>query len=191
MATKYKRAFGLIRVSSSAQDLEQQKKVLMTEAKKAGYVIEDEEEGHDFFSEKISGYDDYGYDRKSIVDLKRAIAIEKPSAIFIVELSRLTRNAIKVSNYIDELSLKPRIPMYFVDYKIWTINPEDGEINNKGVLKLIGGAEGVELERKRIRERTSRGRNIKGEQGYYIGHLKDGYMWEYDEDGEKVIKIDE
>ena len=192
MATKYKRAFGLIRVSSSAQDLEQQKKVLMTEAKKAGYVIEDEEEGHDFFSEKITGYDeDYDYDRKSIVDLKRAITIEKPSAIFIVELSRLTRTAIKVSKYITELSLNPKIPMYFVDYKIWTINPEDGKINHNGVLKLIGGAEGVELERKRIKERTSRGRNIKGEQGYYIGHLKDGYMWKYDEDGEKVIKIDE
>lgn len=58
-------------------------------------------------------------------------------------------------------------------------------------MKLVGGAEAVELERTRIKERTSRGRNIKGEAGYYIGHLKDGYKWEYDEDGEKVIQIDE
>ena len=190
MASKTKRAIGLIRVSTSAQDLEQQKMVLKREASKAGFTIVDEEEGHDFFSEKITGFDEYDYDRESIVNLKREIAINKPDAIFIVELSRLTRNALKVYKYINELSLTPKIPMYFVDYEKWTINPESGEIERDNVMKLVGGAEAVELERARIKERNTRGRNIKGEGGYYIGHLKDGYMWEFDEDGEKVIKKD-
>lgn len=191
MAKSKKIAFGLIRVSSSAQDLQSQKDALKKIASKNGYTIADEYEGHDFFSEKISGYDEYDYDRASIVQLKQEILVRKPDAIFIWELSRLTRNATKVGKYIQELSLDPKIPMYFADYDLWTISPKTGKIDSDAFLTLLGGAKGVQLERERIKNRTSRGRDAKGEKGYYVGHLKDGYIWEYNDEGEKVIVIDE
>lgn len=180
-------AFGLIRVSTSEQDLYQQKDALKKIAGPLGFNIADE----DFFAEKISGYDEFEEDRDSIVQLRQAIATRKPSAIFIWELSRLTRNSEKVATYISELSLRPNIPMYFDDYKLWTIDPKTGKHNKDAVLKLQGGAQQVEIELDRIRERTSRGRNLKAEKGFYVGHLKDGYKWVLNSDGEKEIKIDD
>ena len=172
--------------------MQSQKNSLKKIAEGYGYIIVDNEEGNDFFSEKISGYDDYDYDRDSIVMLREAIKIRKPDAIFIWELSRLTRNATKVSKYINELSLIPKIPMYFADYKLWTIDPTTGMIDNDAVMKIQGGAMAVEMERERIKQRTSRGRDAKAEQGYYVGHLKDGYIWVKDDTtGEKVFKVDE
>lgn len=189
--TNKKTAFGLIRVSTSEQDLQSQKDALVKIANDYGYTIADNSEGNDFFSEKITGYDEYDYDRASIVMLKQAIQVRKPDAIFIWELSRLTRNATKVSKYINELSLDSKIPMYFADYKLWTIDPQTGKIDNDAVMKIQGGAMAVEIERERIKQRTSRGRDAKAEQGYYVGHLKDGYIWEEDENGNKVFRVDE
>ena len=191
MAKKLKRAFGLIRVSTTEQDTQSQKNMLQRIAEEKGYLIVDEREGHDFFSEKISGYDEQEHDRDSIVQLKEQITIRKPDAIFCLELSRLTRRATKVSHYIDELSIVPKIPMYFADYDIWTIDPDTNKQNDDGIMTLYGGARSVEIERERIRSRTSRGRDAKAEKGYYVGHLKDGYKWEYNEDNEKVIVRDE
>lgn len=186
-----KTAFGLLRVSRTEQDTLSQKLQLKRIAEEKGYMILDEGEGHDFFSEKVTGYDEQDYDRDSIVQLKNQIQIRKPDAIFCLELSRLTRRATKVSHYIDELSIVPKIPMYFADYDIWTIDPETHKQNDDGIMTLYGGARSVEIERERIRSRTSRGRDTKAEKGYYVGHLKDGYKWEYDDNNEKIIVVDE
>lgn len=191
MTKKLKRAFGLIRVSTSEQDMQSQKDRLKSIAQSMGYSIADEREGHDFFSEKISGFDEeYDFDRESIVQLEKQITIQRPDAIFCLELSRLTRTAIKVSHYIDMLSVIPKIPMYFADFNVWTCNPETLERNHDDIMTLYGAAASVENERKRIRERTMRGRDAKAEKGYYVGHLKDGYKWEYNENKEKVIVRD-
>ena len=181
-----KTAFGLIRVSTSTQELITQKDSLRKIASDFGYLIDDD----DFFAEKITGYDEPEHDRQSIVELREQITIRRPSAIFILELSRLTRRAIKVSHYIDILSLIPRIPMYFADYNIWTINPETGKHNDEGILELYGGARGVEIERERITKRTQRGKNAKAKQGLFIGHVKDGYKPILSENGDKIIVID-
>lgn len=192
MGKKLKRAFGLIRVSTTEQDVLSQKLQLQRIAESMGYSIADEREGHDFFSEKISGFDEeYDYDRDSIVQLKEQIYIRRPDAIFCLELSRLTRTAVKVSHYIDMLSLIPKIPMYFADYQIWTIDPETLIQNGEAVMTLYGGAKSVEIERERIRSRTTRGRDVKAEQGFYVGHLADGYKWEYNDAKEKIIVRDE
>ena len=192
MSTDLKTAFGLIRVSRSEQDTLSQKEELKRIAEKLGYSILDEGEGHDFFSEKISGFDEkYEFDRDSIVQLKDQIYIRRPDAIFCLELSRLTRTAIKVSHYIDMLSVSPGIPMYFADYDIWTVDPITHERNSDGIMTLYGAAKSVQLERERIRSRTMRGRDAKAERGYYVGHLKDGYIWEYTAEREKKIIIDE
>lgn len=179
-------AFGLIRVSTSAQELISQQESLRKIANDFGYIIDDD----GFFAEKITGYDEPEHDRQSIVELREQITIRRPSAIFILELSRLTRRAIKVSHYIDILSLIPRIPMYFADYDIWTINPETGKHNDEGILELYGGARGVEIERERITKRTQRGKNAKAKQGLFVGHVKDGYKPALNENGDKIIVID-
>lgn len=181
-------AFGLTRVSTSEQVLDSQKDSIRKIAKSFGYTIAED----DFFEEKITGYDeDDLHDRDSIVQLSNRIKVQKPDAIFIYELSRLTRRAIKVSHYIDTLSVQPRIPMYFCDYELWTLNTETLKPNDDAILKLQGGAQAVEIERERIKARTSRGRDAKAEKGYYVGSVKDGYTWELDADGEKRIIVDE
>ena len=179
-------AFGLIRVSTSSQELVVQRESLRKIAHDFGYTINDD----DFFEEKITGYDEPEYDRQSIVELREQITIRRPSAIFILELSRLTRRAIKVSHYIDVLSVIPRIPMYFADYDIWTIDPNSGQPNDDGILQLYGGAKSVELERQRITDRTKRGKNAKAKQGLFVGHVKDGYKPAPNINGDKEIVID-
>ena len=180
-------AFALVRVSTSEQDTYSQRNSLRKIANDFGYEIDDE----DIFEEKISGYDeDDSIDRVSILKLEEQILIRKPDAVFVWELSRLTRRAIKVQRYIDRLSVAPKVPMYFADYKVWTLDRNTLKPLDDNIMKLVGGAQGVELELERIKARTSRGRNAKAEQGFFVGHLADGYIWEY-QNGEKVIKRDE
>ena len=181
-----KNAFALVRVSTNEQDTLSQREDIVRKARELGYLVEDK----NIFAEKVSGYDEYDEDRASIVQLRQAILKNKPSAIFIWELSRLTRNSVKVSKYIHEFSLKPNIPMYFADYRIWTIDPKTGEINPDAVNTLFGGARAVEIERENIRKRTSRGRDAKAERGLFVGHIADGYKKELRK-GEKHIVIDE
>lgn len=180
-----KNAFALVRVSTSEQDTLSQREDIVRKAKELGYIVEEK----NIFAEKISGYDEYDEDRESIIQLRQAILKNKPSAIFIWELSRLTRNSVKVSKYIHEFSLIPNIPMYFADYRIWTIDPETGEINPDAVNTLFGGARAVEIERENIRKRTSRGRDAKAERGLFVGHIADGYKKEV-KNGEKHIVVD-
>lgn len=180
-----KNAFALVRVSTTEQDTLSQREDIVRKAKELGYIVEEK----NIFAEKISGYDEYDEDRESIIQLRQAILKNKPSAIFIWELSRLTRNSVKVSKYIHEFSLIPNIPMYFADYRIWTIDPETGEINPDAVNTLFGGARAVEIERENIRKRTSRGRDAKAERGLFVGHIADGYKKELI-NGEKHIVVD-
>lgn len=180
--SKLKTAFGLVRTSTAEQQLESQINALKDKAKEKGYEIKDK----DIFAEQISGYDEPDVDRESILKLNEEIQIRHPDAIFIYELSRLTRRATKVSHYIDMLSLQPKIPMYFMDYDVWTLDEKTKKQNDEAIWNLYGGAKSVELERERIKERTSRGRNNKAIKGYFVGHLSDGYYWEY-KDGEKII----
>ena len=182
-----KRAIALIRVSSSEQDTESQIESLCKIAKKKGYNIDKA----DILQEKISGYDeDESKDRKSIIELEQKITLNKPDAIFVWELSRLTRRAIKVQRYIDRFSVLPKIPMYFADYDVWTLDEKTKKTEDDNIMMLVGGAKSVEIERKRIRERTKRGRDNKAEKGFYVGHLADGYSWEL-QNGNKVIIRDE
>ncbi len=179
-------AFALIRTSTSDQDTLSQKNSLCKIANNLGYEIDDA----DIFEEKVSGYDeDESHDRISIIKLEEQILLRKPDAIFVWELSRLTRRAIKVQRYIDRLSVVPKVPMYFADYDVWTLDPKTRKTLDDNIMILVGGAKSVEIERERIKARTSRGRDAKAEQGFFVGHLADGYTWKY-QNGEKVIEPD-
>ncbi len=184
MSKKLKVAFGLVRVSTTEQETTSQIEALRKVAKEKGYNIAEE----DIFQEKISGYDkDDSKDRDSIIELRDNIMVRPPEAIFIWELSRLSRRAIKISRYIDEFSIKPRIPMYFVDYGLWTLDIKTKEPLDDNINILYGGAKSVEIERDRIKERTARGRIAKAEMGYYMGHLSDGYICEPHGKHKKIV----
>ena len=184
MSSSNKIAYALVRVSTSEQNTLSQINSLKTTAKSFGFLIPDD----CIFQEKITGFDKYEHDRKSIVELRNRIdkSDPKPSAIFCWELSRLTRNSLKVSRYIAELSLQHNIPMYFLDYDIWTII--DGKENREGIQQLVGASVGVERERENIRRRTMRGRLTRAKENKYVGHLSDGYI--VDEHGNIVIDTD-
>ena len=79
-----KNAFALVRVSTNEQDTLSQREDIVRKARELGYLVEDK----NIFAEKVSGYDEYDEDRASIVQLRQAILKNKPSAIFIWELSR-------------------------------------------------------------------------------------------------------
>ena len=72
------------------------------------------------------------------------IDINKPDAIFVWELSRLTRRAIKVQRYIDRFSVLPKIPMYFADYDVWTLDEKTKKTEDDNIMMLVGGAKSVE-----------------------------------------------
>lgn len=168
-----KTAAALVRVSTEIQTLESQIDALRSIAQSYGFEIPDRY----VFQEKISGYDeDYYKDRRSIQELKSFIKTDKPSAIFIWELSRLSRRAVKISKYITELSTGPRIPMYFMDLDMWTIDPNTGNILDNNILEINANAKGCEMEREKIKSRTKRGRDLVASKGLYVGHLSDGYI---------------
>ena len=173
-----KLAYAIVRVSTSNQKTDSQAADIVKVAEKMGYTIPKEY----IFEEAVSGVDkdkDINYDRDSIKKLKQAIAIRKPDAIFCWELSRLTRTPNKVTNYIHELSLSPHIPLYIYKFGkggIWTIDPENGEIQEQNTKAIRAAADAVYSELLQIRERTMRGRNDKAMLGKFIGHVADGYL---------------
>lgn len=181
------RAIGLVRISTAEQSPDSQIDSLRKIAEEMGYVISD----NDMLAEQITGYDeDDLHDRDTIVQLKNLIIVNPPSAIFVWEMSRLSRRAIKVGRYIDMLSVIPRIPMYFCDYQLWTLDINKGNTPiDENIQQLQGGAKAVEIERERIKERTKRGRDAKAAKGLFVGHVKDGYTTEL-VNGEKRIIID-
>ena len=180
-------AFALLRVSTPEQSLESQESALLAIAADKGYTIPEKYR----FREKKTGYDEQGVDRQSIIDLRNSIGLHKPEAIFILELSRLTRNGLKVYDYIKEFSLTPKIPMYFADFDMWTLNTDTKEELRENIFKLVGAGESVENERKRITARTKRGKAAAAAKGLFAGHLSDGYRVERNEKGEKIIVPDE
>ena len=184
---KKKIAFALLRVSTPEQSLESQESELLRIAEEKGYSIPEKYR----FREKKTGYDEQGIDRQSIVDLRNSIGLHKPEAIFILELSRLTRNGLKVYDYIKEFSLTPKIPMYFADFDMWTLDADTKKELRENIFKLVGAGESVENERKRIIARTKRGKAAAAAKGLYAGHLSDGYRVERNERGEKTIVPDE
>lgn len=183
---KKKRAIGLVRISTAEQDTTSQIDSLRKIAESEGYEITEA----DMLAEQITGYDeDDLHDRDTIVQLRNLIIVNPPAAIFVWEMSRLSRRAIKVARYIDSLSVIPRIPMYFADYKLWTL---DREHNNKpidaNIQQLQGGAKAVEIERERIRERTMRGRDATAAKGLFVGHVKDGYTTELVNGEQRIVR---
>lgn len=174
-----KTAAALIRVSTDQQELNSQIESLKLEATKLGYIILDDL----IFGEKVTGYDG-GFikdkktgeiyrrvDRDSIIDLKQACEQDKKNriqAIFIWELSRLSRKPSTLLDYVDFFTILKK-PILFTSHNIWTIDPATLEPieNSKIFINML--ATFGEQERNKLMQRYQRGKRYAANDNRYIG----------------------
>ena len=189
MATKI--AYAIARESSDDRTLQNQYDTIKKVAKELGYKIVKE------FGENITGDASKrdGAFAPFIEKLNNAIRDRKPDAIFIAALDRLTRTTREQGYFLTEFSAIKRIPMYFAKEDVWTIDPKTGVLN-EDAMKRMAADTTPQNERENIKARTAPQREKNGEEGYYIGHLSDGYCvkerWGTYDDGQrrKIKKID-
>ncbi|MFV0419963.1 MAG: recombinase family protein [Dysgonomonas sp.] len=173
-------AAALIRVSTSQQELDSQIYDLRIKAKSLGYKIPD----NLIFGQKITGFDG-GYirdkktgevirkeDRDSITELKQACEKDKDNrirAIFIWEISRLSRKSSTLGDYIEWFNTAEK-PIYFTSHNLWTINPETNTVDDNDIFMIKMLATFAEQERSKIMERYQRGKTYAiTEQDRYVG----------------------
>jgi site-specific DNA recombinase len=187
-------AYAIARESADDKTLQNQYDGIRKAAQSMGYKIIGE------FGENVSGdvTKNDGQDSEFIVKLRKAIHERKPDAIFCYWIDRMTRTTYKQGAYLNEFSVIPKIPIYFTRKNRWTINPDSGEIDNDFLAELASDTT-PQKERENIVARTTPMREKVAAEGYYIGHLSDGYTvkeeWGLWEDGHrrklKTIIIDE
>lgn len=170
--TDMKTAAMLLRVSTEQQDLESQRNDLLPVANSLGYNVPEEY----IFGQKITGRDNIKKeDRKSIKELKEACKDGNIQAIFIWEVSRLSRNSIAGRQFVADFN-EMKIPIYFKDRGIWTLDPvtkvEDS--NTKTIVGLY--FDFAESELKTFKNRSLRGRKQNAKNGLVTGgFIRYGY----------------
>ena len=187
-------AYAIARESSDDRTLQNQYDNIHKVAKELGYTIIKE------FGENVTGdvTKKDGADPDFIEELRVAIKERKPDAIFCFWIDRLTRTTFKQGAYLNEFSVIPKIPIYFTRKNRWTIDPKTNIIDFDFLAELSSDTT-PQKERENIKARTAPQREKNGAEGYYIGHLSDGYCvkerWGTYEDGHrrkiKEIVIDE
>ena len=187
-------AYAIARESSGDKTLANQFADIRIAAKDLGYEIVQE------FGENISGnIAKYDYANPSFInELDIAIKKKKPDAIFCVAMDRITRTPVMQGKYLMDFSVIPQIPIYFTRDKRWTINPIT-KVIDKDWIDELATEKSAKTERLNIVARTTPQREKNGAEGFYIGHLSDGYCveesWGTYEDGHrrkiKKIIIDE
>ena len=160
----------LLRVSTDKQDLESQKNDLMPVVKEMGFEVPD----NFIFGQKITGRDNIrNEDRESIKNLKIACEAGEIKAVFINEVSRLSRDSIAGRLFVREFE-DMKIPLYFKDVRLWTL---DSETLEKPPVNIIGHFfDAAEAELKTLKTRSLRGRKQKAREGKVTGSfIKFGY----------------
>lgn len=152
--------------------MESQKNDLLPVIKNLGYEVPEKY----IFGQKITGRDDVRKEeRQSLKDLKKACETGEIKAVFISEVSRLSRDSISGRLYLRDF-IEMKIPLFFKDISMWTLNPETLEVqtyNNQFIGQLFDQAE-RELES--IKKRTSRGKKQNARDGKVTGaYIKFGY----------------
>lgn len=188
-----KRAALLLRCSTDSQDYDRQLRDLQPTAEHMGYIIEKDL----IFGEYITGKDDVRKkDRESIANLKLACKEGKVDAIFINEVSRLSRDSIAGRLFIREFNEDYRVPIFFRDLQQWTINPISK--NRNAYLEQMLGFyfDAASAELKSMKTRFASGKRKNARTGKSIGGVpsigytkdKDGTII-IDEENSKLIKI--
>ena len=177
----------LARVSRPTQNLQSQIDDLLRIAEENGYSVPNQF----IFGEKISGMN-AGF-KKSLNALLSALDNTKNNieAIFIWEVTRLSRGAYDFVAELMQINTR-NVPVYFFDMNIWTWDFEHNCLSKENCDKLIGASIYGRTEWEKISKRTKRGRDAVAKQGYYIGHVADGYIPVKTEEGKhKIIKVDD
>ena len=180
-----KRAALLLRCSTDSQDYDRQQRDLMPTAKNLGYEVTDDL----IFGEYVTGKDDVRKkDRESIANLKQACKAGKVDAIFINEVSRLSRDSIAGRLFIREFNDEYRVPVYFRDLQMWTIDPNN-RIKNAYLEQMLGFYfDAAAAELKSMKTRFASGKRKNARTGKSIGGVPSiGYT----KDKEGTIIIDE
>lgn len=140
------------------------------------------------YEEKISGYTDT---RSSLTQLKQAVKNGEVKRIYCIEFTRLSRKPrILINEY--EYFVEQNIPIYFVNENCWTLDINNLTVNQDTRNKIYGAALWGEQELIKIKQRTTRGRNLKAKQGFFVGHVSYGYTVKLGDNGkDKLIVIDE
>ncbi|MDR2955781.1 MAG: recombinase family protein [Prevotella sp.] len=174
----------LLRVSTEVQDLESQIKDLRPVAESMGYEVPEEY----IFGEHITGKDDIRKgERQSITKLKKACKTGDISAIFIHEVSRLSRSSIDGRSFVRDFN-EMKIPIYFKDRSLWTLNRDT--LEEDSTTKMIVGLffDFAEQELKTLKSRTNRGRRNAASKGLATGgYLNYGYKKDV-ENGKVMIE---
>lgn len=162
----------LLRVSTEVQDLESQTNDLKPVAESFGYEVPDEY----IFGEHITGRDDIRKgERESITKLKAACKTGVIKAIFIYEVSRLSRSSIDGRSFVRDFN-EMKIPIYFKDRGIWTL--DRNTLEEDSTTKMVVGLffDFAEQELKTLKSRTIRGRRNSASKGLATGgYINYGY----------------
>ena len=188
-----KRAALLLRCSTDSQDYDRQQRDLMPVAAGFGYIVPEEL----IFGEYITGKDDVRKkDRESISRLKQACKEGKVDAIFINEVSRLSRDSIAGRLFVREFTDDYKVPIYFRDISKWTIDPET-KIKDSYIDTMLGHYfDAAALELKSMKTRFASGKRKNARTGKSIGGVPSiGYTKDkngtiiIDEENAKLVKI--
>lgn len=180
-----KNAALLLRVSTDIQDIDSQKEALLPVAKSMGYNVSEEW----IFGQHITGKDDIRKgERVSIKKLKELCKTGIIDVIIIWEVSRLSRSGIAGRQFIQDFN-EMKIPIYFKDRNIWTLNPDtlEEDVNSKMIIGLY--LDIAESELKTLKDRTDRGKRKNVEHGLSTGGFQN-YGYKVNPETNK-IEIDE
>lgn len=188
-----KKAALLLRCSTDSQDYDRQQRDLLPTAESMGYeIIEDL-----IFGEYVTGKDDVRKkDRESIANLKQACKEGKVDAIFINEVSRLSRDSIAGRLFVREFNDDYKVPVFFRDLQQWTIDPIS-KIKNAYLEQMLGFYfDAAAAELKSMKTRFASGKRKNARTGKSIGGVpsigytkdKDGTII-IDEESAKLIKV--
>lgn len=188
-----KQAALLLRCSTDSQDYDRQQRDLLPIAENLGYLVPEEL----IFGEYVTGKDDVRKkDRESITNLKLACKKGKVDAIFVNEVSRLSRDSIAGRLFVREFNDDYKVPVFFRDLQQWTIDPES-KIKNTFLEQMLGFYfDAAAAELKSMKTRFASGKRKNARTGKSIGGVpsigytkdKDGTII-IDQEAAKLIKI--
>lgn len=164
----------LLRVSTEQQSMESQKVEVLKAVTREGFEVPEKY----VFGQKITGRDNVRKeDRQSIKDLKAACLEGEIEAIFICEVSRLSRNSIAGRLYVQEFT-DMNIPIYFNDVSMWTLD-KDTKIASPSAAYISMFFDIAATELSTFKSRSMRGRKQNARTGLVTGgYLKYGYKKE-------------
>ena len=183
---KKQRASLLCRVSTKEQhrhmNLERQVETLLKKATEDGYVVPEEL----IFQEQITGDDGDLALRGTIVEQRKAIQSGKVDVVYIVDITRVSRNPYNVIQRMKWFT-DNKIPVYIEDVELWTLFPDSKEENKEATDYIFAHATYGQKELEKMKKRTKKGRDALARGGWYVGHLSDGYVTEQIGTRKKII----